>query len=90
MRFDSRFKTQVSWHIPDEAGHIILPHTAVRESESNRHHYVIKCARTHLSYLWHRFKLGKGLYLKPIPDAVQMPPTRLILRREYLFDPVTA
>lgn len=90
MHFDSRFKTHVTWHIPDEAGKLILPVTFNRKEAANHRHYVIKRAQTRLSYLWCRFRLGEGLFLRAIPHAEELPTARLVLKREYIFDPLAA
>lgn len=82
LRFESPFKTVVSWHRPQESGSELLHPIAPVEARF----YEVRRAHNRLSYLWHRYKLGRDLYLYQLPHAHPLPTAVLLTQREYYLD----
>ncbi len=82
LRFDSPFKTVVSWYSPyEQASELQRPEPPVESR-----YYEVRKAHNRVSYWWHRYKLGRDLYLHELQDSHPLPKAVLLARREYYLD----
>ena len=82
MRFLTPFKTLVTWHKPHPDAHPPVP------DKADTHFYEVRMAGNFLTYHFHRFKLGNGLYLRRLWDTASLPATQAFHQCEYFLEPV--
>ena len=83
MRFDTPFKTTVTWHLPQ----VVEGNPQLLQPHENIRFYQVRRAHTPLSYHMHRFKLGDRLFLRRLWTEDDIPDFAFpIHQREFFLE----